>query len=351
MKLAWQRITAHTHYAWKIARSGSSTQGKDVPRLVAALEHEGIVGYGEAAPTSYYGQGLDTVERTLAAAEMLLGDNPRDIDGIVDRLLAEFDDQRAAVSAIDSALYDWWGKAEGQPVWRLLGLDPGQSPPTSLSIGIDDLKFLPERVQAARDFKVLKLKVGTPHDEQILEIVRGQAPDQTVRVDANCGWTAADAAAKAEALSRFQLEFIEQPLPSGELDAVRALRDASPVPIVADEDSVRPSDVPRLAGVYDGINIKLSKCGGIREAQRMVMLAREHGLKVMLGCMVETSLGIAAAAQLASLVDYVDLDGHLLLADDPFTGLTLRDGVLFPGDAPGLGVEPTAAADLEFDFD
>ncbi|MBN2447366.1 MAG: dipeptide epimerase [Phycisphaerae bacterium] len=349
MKLTWKRIQAHTRHVWKIARSGESvTGGHNVERAIVSIEHDGLIGLGEAAPTPYYGQTLDTVERTLGAVEQargtagdLLGDDPRDIDGIIDRLLERFDDQRAAVAAIDAALHDWWGRKEGQPVWRLLELDAATTPATSMTLSIDDLALMPQKVEEAKGFHILKMKIGTDKDVETLTRLRELAPTQTIRVDANCGWPAAEAEARCRAVEPFKLELIEQPFKEGELDAVRTLRQVANVPLVADEDSIRPRDVEKLAGVYDGINIKLSKCGGIREALRMVQLARANDLKIMLGCMVETSLGISAAAQLASLVDYVDLDGHLLLVDDPFCGLVLADGVVRPGDEAGLGVRPT----------
>ncbi len=339
MQLHWRRVEAHTRYDFRIARPGASVQGRQVLRTIVTFEHDGVTGEGEAAPTPYYGQSLDTVETVFEQARDVLRDrDPADIDSCVDGLLLQFDDQRAAVAAIDAALHDWWGKRENAPVWRLLGLDPQHTPPTSLTIGIDDLSLLPDKVAAAADFKIIKCKVGGPQEVATLQRLRELAPQHRIRVDANCGWSPNDMLARAAALEPFDLELIEQPLPAQSDDAVRQLREATRVPIIADEDSITPDDIPNLADVYDGVNVKLSKCGGMREARRMIALARQHNLSVMLGCMVETSLGVAAAAQLASLVDYVDLDGHLLLADDPYQGLLLRDGVILPSDAPGLGV-------------
>lgn len=340
MKLTTERVQARLRYPFRIARSGSSAgDNTEITRIVVKLAHEGITGLGEAVPVPYYGHTLESIEQTVAAAGALLGSDPEDIDGILDRLLDRFDSERAAVSGIDSALHDWVGKRRGVPVWRMLGLDPGKTPPTSMTIGIDRLELLPEKVALADPFKVLKIKVGTDADVATLTQLRQLAPHKTVRVDANCGWPPNEILARMAQILPFNLEFIEQPTKAGELAAVRAARAKSPVPLIADEDSVRPQDVPRLEGVYDGINVKLSKCGGIREALRMIRDARSRKLKVMLGCMTETSLGVSAAAHIASLVDYVDIDGHLLLAEDPFTGLRLEDGVVRPGDAPGLGVQ------------
>ncbi len=349
MKLAWKRITVRTRHPFRIARPGSSVTGEGtrVERIIVSIEHGGIVGLGEAAPSPYYHQSLDTVEQTLAQAHTALGDDPGDIDAIVDRLLERFDDQRATVAAIDAALHDWLGKSRGRPVWRILGLDPSKTPPTSLTIGLHAPDRLADLVAEAGEFGILKLKVGTDHDEQTLTTVRDLAPHKRIRVDANGGWPPEDAPERIRQLLRFDLELIEQPIAAGQYEALRRVREMSPLPIIADEDSVRPGDVEKLVRVVDGINVKLSKCGGIREALRMITSARTHGLKVMLGCMVETTLGVAAAAHLASLADFVDLDGHLLLADDPFTGLELRDGIVCPGDRSGLGVraKPTEEQD------
>lgn len=343
MKLSWSRIRAHTRYPFKIARPGASVDGRNVERIVVRIDHDGICGLGEAAPTPYYRQSLDSVERTLDQMGGMLGDAPEPVVPLVDRLLERFDDQRATVAAVDAALHDWLGKSRGLPLWRLLELDPAGTPPTSMTIGIDAPNLLEQKVREAEAFSILKVKVGTPNDAETLTAIRELAGDRHIRVDANCGWSAAEAAERIADIARFGLEFVEQPLPAGEYAALRKLREAiaeagSGIPLVADEDSVRPSDLPALVGAVDGVNIKLSKCGGIVEGLRMIRQARQLGFKVMLGCMVETSLGVSAAAQIASLVDYVDLDGHLLLADDPFTGLQLDAGVVRPGLTPGLGV-------------
>jgi len=347
MKLTWKRVRAHTRHAFRIARPGASVAGRDVERVIVRVEHGGIAGIGEAAPTPYYGQSLDSVEATLEqardvlAAESAAADDGR-LEPIVDALLARFDNQRAAVAAIDMALHDWLGRSGGRPVYRLLGLDPTATPPTSMTIGIDEPATIDRKVREAGDFTILKVKVGTGQDEHTLSLVRRAAAERRIRVDANGGWQDATVAAeRIAALAGFGLELVEQPLPAGQLDEVRRLRarlEPMGIPLIADEDCVRPADLPRLAGVYDGINLKLAKCGGIVEALRMVRQARTADLSIMLGCMVETSVGVAAAAHLASLADYVDLDGHLLLADDPFAGLRLEAGTVGPGPDPGLGI-------------
>ncbi len=341
MDLSWHRITAHTKYPFRIAREGSSVDGDRVHRIIVEIEHDGIVGRGEAAPTSFYNQSLDTVDATLAQLEPLLGNDPFAIGPIVDRLIEGFDDQRAAVAAVDEALHDWVGQKLGVPVWRLLGLDIRDTPPTSMTVGIDDLDLVARKTGEVLDFKIIKVKVGTDHDEAILSTVREHAPSHKLRVDANGGWRADEAVERIAALRRFDLEMIEQPIAPGQYDDLRRITEAVDIPIITDEDSAKPSDVLKLAGRVTGVNIKLSKCGGIRQGFDMTRLARGLGLQVMLGCMVETSIGVSAVAQLAPLADYVDLDGHLLLRDDPFVGPELRDGIVTPPDRPGLGIRPS----------
>lgn len=341
MELTARRISIHTRHPFRIARDGGSTAGRDVVRVILRIEHDGVVGYGEAAPTTYYRQSPDSVEETverIAADERFLGDDPFQIVPIIHRLINAFDDQRATIAAIDAALHDWVAKRLNVPVWKILGLNPTATPATSMTIGIDEPDRISEKVTEASPFGILKIKVGTERDEETLSIVRAHAPGKRLRLDANCAWTPENALGHIKALARFEPEMIEQPIAAGQRDALRELHQDSPIPIYVDEDCIRPEDVPKLAGCVAGVNIKLAKCGGIREALRAITLARSVNLKVMIGCMVETSLGIAAAAQCASLVDLVDLDGHLLLADDPFTGLLLDGDRVLPGADPGLGV-------------
>ena len=338
MRMTWRRQRIHTRHPFKIARAGASLEGTETERVIVHLEDRGVLGFGEAAPSAYYNQSCASVDATLSHATALCGGDPHLVIPIVDRLLDKFSDQSAAVAAIDMALHDWVGKKLGVPVWRLYGLDPTTTPFTSYTIGITEPKELPARVKEAAAYKALKVKVGTDRDAEILSIVREHAPTQLIRVDANAGWSPEEASERINALARFNIELVEQPIAAGQLEALAAIRHRSPVPIIADEDCVRPADMPHLVGVVDGINIKLAKCGGIGQAWTMMRMARHLRLKVMLGCMIETSLGVAAAAQLASLADWVDLDSHFLLADDPFDGLTFADGVVKPSHRPGLGV-------------
>jgi L-alanine-DL-glutamate epimerase-like enolase superfamily enzyme len=233
------------------------------------------------------------------------------------------------------------GKRLGIPVYKLWGLNPHGAPPSSFTIGIaPSMQELTARVQEAAAYPILKIKLGTDTDGEIMKTVRAAAPDKVIRVDANAAWDVRQALAMIEMLAGHGVEYVEQPLAAHDIDGLRFVRERSPLPLIADESCVVATDIPRLVGAVDGINIKLSKCGGLREALAMIAVARAHGLRVMAGCMIETSLGISAAAHLAPLLDYADLDGAALLADDPYRGATIEGGRIRIPDAPGLGVVP-----------
>jgi L-Ala-D/L-Glu epimerase len=242
-------------------------------------------------------------------------------------------------SALSAALHDLAGKRLGVPLYKLWGLDAAKAPLSSFTIAIaasdDELR---ERVAQAAGYPVLKVKLGTDHDAQIIRTVRESAPTKILRVDANAAWTAKQALTMVDVLVECGVEYVEQPLPAHDLDGLRFVRERSALPVIADESCVVATDVARLVGVADGINIKLSKCGGLREALKMIATARAHGMLVMAGCMIETSLGITAAAHFAPLLDYADFDGAALLADDPYTGATITAGKISIPSTPGLGV-------------
>jgi L-alanine-DL-glutamate epimerase-like enolase superfamily enzyme len=333
MELRVHRVELPLAETFTIARHSA-----DVSSLVQVeLTHDGITGMGEGAPVGYRGETPESGARFLAEeAPALVGNDPFALEAI-ERRLAARPGERGAKAALDGALHDWLGKRTGLPVWRLLGLDRA-GPPTSYTIGIDSVAGTADRARRARGFRFLKVKVGGPDDLARLEAVRAHS-DAVIRVDGNEGWTFEQARELAPTLVKLGVEFVEQPFPVAETDAVRALRALEPrLPVIVDEGCADLGDVAEVAGYADGINIKLAKAGGLREALRMVHAARALGLAVMLGCMVESQLGIAQAAQIASLVDHVDLDGHLLLARSDHTGLELVDGVVLPAEAPGLGV-------------
>lgn len=316
---------------------GTSEKRRNVVFEIAV---DGKIGRGEAAPIPRYGESADSAASALAEMAAGLGDSHAYAEAA--RFLAVHA-QRAAQAAFDCALHDLAGRRLGVPVRELLGIARRPLAPTSWTIGLDPIPEALAKVAAAGTFEVLKIKMGAAGDMDLLRAVR-DSTRQTIRVDANEGWTFDGALARLPELARLGVEFVEQPLPAAQLDEIRELRKQSPLPFIADESVHDAADIPRLVGAFDGINLKLAKCGGIAPAREIIAVARAHGLKVLLGCMIESSLGIAAALAVAPLVDWLDLDGHLLIADDPFQGLGFADGRLVPSDRPGLGVEPAQAA-------
>jgi L-alanine-DL-glutamate epimerase-like enolase superfamily enzyme len=241
------------------------------------------------------------------------------------------------------ALHDLLGRRHGLPLYRWLGLDLEDVPPTSFTIGIDEPERMREKVAEAEPYSILKIKMGFEDDVAVLETIRA-ATDKPIRVDANEGWSRREALVRIPALEDLGVELLEQPVKAADRDGLARVAAATNIPVVADEACRTSDDLADLLGVVDVVNVKLAKCGSIHEAVRFMTGARALGFEVFLGCMVESSLGIAAAAHLAPLADYVDLDGHLLLADDPYTGLRFESGRVLPDpERPGLGVEPVTA--------
>ena len=291
-----------------------------------------------------YNQTLESSEAVLAEMQGLLGDDPFEIEPIITRLLAAHDDQRAAIDGVDAALHDWCGKRLGVPVWKLLGLARPRKR-TTFTIGVADPELTRVKVDEAlaAGFDALKIKVGIETDDDTLAFIRSKF-DGPLYLDANQAWSPAEAPERIRALARYRPTLIEQPLPADEWQHMAELRTLGVAPIFADESCQRPADVLRLRGCVDGVNIKFTKCGGIREALCMITLARSLGMQTMLGCFVCSSLAIAPALTVASLVDHADLDGALLLADDPFTGIEREGGTISLGEHPGLGVPVTGRA-------
>jgi L-alanine-DL-glutamate epimerase-like enolase superfamily enzyme len=337
VKLHYEVAELRTKHPFTISTGSRETHPVVWVRL---YDSDGLEGWGEANPVAYYGETPETVCAALESFRRILepSGDPFAILEIEAACEADVGGNASARAAVSAALYDLMGKQLNVPVYRLLGLDPSQAARTSFTIGIDDPEVIRQRVQEAAEYPILKIKVGTRHDEEVLTVVREEAPEKIIRVDANTAWTAKQALARIEKLSVFDLEFVEQPLPASDIEGLRFVRERSPLPIIADESCITSKDIPRLAGVVDGINIKLAKCGGLSEALRMIHTARAHNMSVMIGCMLESSLGVAAAAQLAPLSDYADLDGAALLAEDPFSGFDISHGWLHLTGEPGLGV-------------
>lgn len=331
-----------TKHAFNIARAAAPPVRRTV--CVRIEDGSGGEGWGEAAANAYYGETADTVIALLPVYERALNEALGDTDDVLPLERAEASLEGAAGrnpsarAALSAALHDLAGRRLGVPVWRLWGLD-AVMPVSSYTIGMDAPDLMVQRLEEAAAFPVIKVKVGSPADRRVLELIRKHAPEQKIRIDANTGWSVKRAVALLPALEDLGIELIEQPFRADDIESFRILRERSAIPVIADESCRTTADIPRLVGAVDGINIKLEKCGSLREAVRMVHVARAHHLQVMIGCMLCTTLGIAAAMQVAPLVDWTDLDGALLLRSDPFVGPSLRnDGSLVLNTEPGLGV-------------
>ena len=335
MDLTARRGTLTLREPFRISYLTQDTAGVAWVELV----HEGVRGYGEAAPFERYGETVESALGFLEGFAPEIGDDPFAHDAIAARL-AERPGELAAKAAIDAALHDLCGKLLGLPVWKLLGLRR-YGPPTAFTIGMADPDEMGRKAaRAPEGFRRLKLKLGGGDglDVDRVRAVRAEV-DCPLQVDANEGWTVDEALDVIPELKALGVEYCEQPLKAGDPGGAQ-LRERSPLPVYVDEDGHLLSSVATCAEIAHGINIKLAKSGGIREAIRMASAARALGLGVMLGCMIESGLGVSAGAQLASLCDFVDLDGNLLIADDPWPGVQFVDGVQLPPDLPGLGVHP-----------
>ena len=335
MRLDARIQTLRLAETFRIARSSQDV----AETVVVAIEHDGVTGYGEAAPIDRYQESAPSALAYAQEAADALGDDPFALDEILDRLPRR---EWAARAAIDCALHDLQGKLLGVPTWRQLGLRRG-GPPTSWTLGIGDPDETARKAQQrAGRFRRFKLKLGGGDglDVERVRAVRG-VTDVPLQVDVNEYWSLDEALDAIPRLAELGVEYVEQPLCAGEPGG-EDLRRRSPLPVYVDEDCHTLEDVAGCGRIAHGINIKLAKSGGLREAVRMAHAARALGLGVMLGCMVESGLGISAGAQLGSLCDHVDLDGNLLLAEDPWPGVELVEGVQTPADAPGLGVSAKA---------
>jgi L-alanine-DL-glutamate epimerase-like enolase superfamily enzyme len=337
LKLHVEKASITTRHPFAIARG--STHGY-TRAWVRISDGNGQEGWGEADPSSFYGESLESVLATFDRLAPHMPRDPFDLEAAEARWEQVVPKNWAARAALSAALHDLVGKSLGQPLWRLWGLDPKKAPLSSFTIGLDTPEKIKAKVQEAKQYPILKIKLGTDRDEEILKTIR-DATDKPIRVDANAGWDVTRAKQMIPVLVDYGVEFLEQPLEPNDLDGladVRRVAAAHHLPIVVDESCLVAADIPRLAGKVDGINIKLAKCGSLREALRMIATARAHGMLVMVGCMIETSLGITAAAHFTPLVDAADLDGAALTVDDPFAGATIDHGQIRLPTEPGLGV-------------
>ncbi len=339
MHLRFSPYTLELKHAFGIAASTRTS----TPAMLVEVERDGLVGHGEAAMPPYLGESQATAAAFFTQAQPLFRGlaDPFPLEEIIPALDALAPGNTAAKAALDIALHDWIGKKLGAPWFRIWGLDAAKAPVTSFTIGIDTPEIVREKTREAAIYKIIKVKLGrSPEsDREMIETIRS-VTDAPITVDANQGWKNRDGALRMiEWLAPRGVVFIEQPMPKDQLTDTAWLRARSPLPLIADENCQRLADVTKCHGAFDGINIKLMKCGGLREAHRMILLARALGLKVMLGCMTETSCAISAAAQLSPLIDWADLDGAVLIKNDCFRGATIVEGKITLPDRPGIGVE------------
>lgn len=312
---------------------------KSTPVMLTEIEFDGVVGYGEASMPPYLGESHQTATDFLSKVNLEQFDNPFLLEDILSYIDSIAPGNPAAKASIDIALHDLIGKLLNKPWYAILGLNPNKTPYTSFTIGIDKPDVVKQKVKEAEQYKILKVKLGLGNDKEMIETIRS-VTDKPIRCDVNQGWKNKEEALKMiEWLATKGVEFIEQPMPKEWYDEHAWLSERSPLPIIADESVQRLSDVRKAYGAYAGINIKLMKSTGMREAYKMILLARSLEMKVMLGCMTETSCAISAAAQLSPLVDYADLDGAELISNDLFEGAKIIDGKVTLTNLPGIGVK------------
>ena len=308
--------------------------------MLIKIEFDGVTGYGEASMPPYLGESHESASRFLSALNLEQFTDPFRLDEILEYVDKSAPGNTAAKASVDIALHDLTGKIMGQPWFRIWGLSAEKTPVTSFTIGIDTDEVVREKVREAAEFKILKVKLGRDTDKQMITAIRSVS-DVPLCVDVNQGWKDKQLALEMiHWLKDKGVKYVEQPMPKEQTDDIAWLTQNSPLPIIADEALQRLTDVQKTVGVYSGINIKLMKCTGMREAHKMITLARANQMKVMLGCMTETSCAISAAAQLSPLVDWADLDGNLLISNDKFEGVKVIDGKIVLNNVAGIGIKP-----------
>ena len=336
MKLSFEPYELKLRHSFNLAKYSRTT----TPDVQVKLELDGLIGYGEASMPPYLGESVDSVTSFLSKLDLSQFSDPFRIEDIHDYMDSVAPDNRAAKASVDIALHDLLGKIMGQPWYKIWGLNPEKAPETSFTIGIDKADVVKKKVDEAAPYNVLKVKMGLDNDKELVEIIR-EKTNRPICVDANQGW---DSKEKALEMCYWLAErnclFVEQPMSKEKIEETAWLRERSPLPIIADEFLQRLPDVRRAAQAYDGINIKLMKSTGLHEAYKMAVLAKALGMKVMLGCMTETSCAVTAAAQLSPMVDWADLDGNLLISNDKFDGIKIVNGKVTIPDRPGIGVLP-----------
>jgi len=317
----------------------ANSSRKSTPDVLTRIEFDGFVGYGEASMPPYLGESIESATRFLLSLNLGQFTDPFMMDDILQYVDSVMPGNTAAKASVDIALHDLVGKIMKQPWYKIWGFDPANTPNTSFTIGIDTPEVVIQKVAEAAPYKILKVKLGQATDRQMIETIRS-VTDRPLCVDVNQGWTdRVKALETIHWLKENGAVFVEQPMPKTAIDDMAWLTQNSPLPTIADESLQRLPDVLKAHGVYSGINIKLMKCTGMREAHAMVTLAGSLGMKVMIGCMTETSCAVSAAAQLAPKADWADLDGNLLITNNPYSGMQVVDGKVTLVDRPGIGVK------------
>ena len=336
LNLYFEPYELQLRHSFNLAKYSRTT----TPGVQVRIEYDGLIGYGEASMPPYLGESVESVTKFLSQLDLSQFSDPFRIEDIHDYMDQVAPDNRAAKASVDIALHDLLGKIMGQPWYKIWGLNPDKAPDTSFTIGIDKADVVRKKVDEASPYNVLKVKMGLDNDKELVEIIR-EKTDRPICVDANQGWNDKEKALEMiHWLAERNCLFVEQPMPKEMIEETAWLRERSPLPIIADEFLQRLPDVKRAAEAYDGINIKLMKSTGMHEAYKMAVLAKSMGMKVMLGCMTETSCAVSAASQLAPMVDWADLDGNLLIANDIFDGMKIVNGKVTIPDRPGIGVIP-----------
>lgn len=337
MRLSWEPYELQLRHTFTVATYSRTT----TPDVQVRIDFDGFTGYGEASMPPYLGQTVESVCAFLEKVDLGRFSDPFQLEDILAYVDSLSPGDTAAKAAVDIALHDLVGKLLGQPWFRLWGLDPAKAPDTTFTIGIDTPEVVREKTrECAGQFNILKVKVGLDNDVEMIRTIR-EITDLPLAVDANQGWTDREKALDEILwLAEQGVVMVEQPMPKERLDDNAWITERSPLPIFADESIQRLADIPAIKGAYSGINIKLMKCTGMREAWKMLTYARAEGMRVMVGCMTETSCAVSAAAQLSPAVDFADLDGNLLISNDRFTGVTVEGGRLVLPDRPGIGLLP-----------
>lgn len=343
MKLSFEPYELQLRHTFTVASYSRTT----TPDVQVRIEYDGFTGYGEASMPPYLGQSVESVTAFLRKVDLEQFRDPFRIDDILTYVDGLSEGDSAAKAAVDIALHDLVGKLMGQPWYRIWGLDPGKAPDTTFTIGIDTPDVVREKTRECADrFNILKVKVGLDNDKEMIETIR-EITDLPIAVDANQGWKDKDKALEMiHWLAEHGVVMVEQPMPKEMLDENAWITENSPLPVFADEAIQRLRDIPSIKGAYSGINIKLMKCTGMREAWKMASYARTEGMKVMIGCMTETSCAVSAAAQLSPVVDFADLDGNLLISNDLFEGMTVVNGRITLPDRPGIGLKPLGKLEI-----